>query len=90
MKRIQVLLFSTNYSIQHYSFIYPPSSGTKYCYIVSIIQFRHTDKKFQVLLFNTNNSIQNYSFVSALLDGSKYSYVSLTIQIDISHLFTHS
>ena len=35
-KCLQVLLFNTNYSIQHYSF------GSKYCYVILIIQFRYT------------------------------------------------
>ena len=42
----------------------------------------------QVLLFNTNYSIQCYSFICIQLTGSKYCYVSLTIQVEISHLFT--
>ena len=53
------------------------------------IQLKHTVKKFQVLLFNTNDSIQHYTFICTLLNGSKYCYVSLTIQLEISHLFTH-
>ena len=32
----------------------------------------------------------NYSFVCTQLNGSKYWYVSPTVQIKISHLFTHS
>ena len=44
-------------------------------------------KLLQVLLFNTNYSIQHYLFVRTSLNGSKYSYVSLTIQLNINHLF---
>ena len=55
-----------------------------------IFLFRHTVKEFQVLLFNTNNSIQKYSFVCTQLNDSKYYYLSLTIQLNISHLFKHS
>ena len=47
-------------------------------------------KWFQVSLLKTNHSIQQYSFISAELNGCKYSYVSLSIQLNISHLFTHS
>ena len=32
-------------------------NGSKYCYVIPIIQFRHTLKGFQVFLCNTNNSI---------------------------------
>ena len=46
-------------------------------------------KEFQVLLINTNNSIQHYSFVSTQLNSFKVCYVSLTIQLNICHLFTH-
>ena len=37
-----------------------------------------------------NNSIQHDSFIHTQLNGSKYFYVSLTIQLDISHLFVYS
>ena len=55
-----------------------------------MIKLRHTVEKFQVLLFNTNNFIQHSLFVCTQLNGSKYCYVSLTIQLKISHLFTHT
>ena len=35
-----VLLFNTNNSIQHYSFIYTQSNDFKYCYEIPIIQFK--------------------------------------------------
>ena len=35
----QVLLFNSNNSIQHYSFIYTLLKGSKYCYVILIIQF---------------------------------------------------
>ena len=47
----------------------------------------HTVKEFQVLLFNTNNFIQHYSFVCTQFNSLKYCYVSLTIQLNICHLF---
>ena len=37
-----------------------------------------------------HNSIQHYSFICAQLNGSKYCYVSLTIQLNLSHLFALS
>ena len=73
VKWLQVLLFNTNYSIQHYSFICTQPNGYKYCYVIPIIKFRRTVKEFQVLLFNTSNSIQHYAFIWTLLNGSKYS-----------------
>ena len=88
MKWLQVLLFNTNHSIQHYSFICTQSNGSKYCSVISISQFRHTVKEFQVLLFNTNNSIQENSFICTQLNGYIHPYLSLTIHLD-SHLFTH-
>ena len=84
------MLFNTNYSIQQNSFICTQSNGSKYCYLVPIIQFRHSIKEFQVLLFNTYNSIKHYLFVCTQLNGSNYCYVSLAIQLNISHLITHS
>ena len=62
MREFQVLLFNTNNSIQHYSFISIQSNDSKYYYVIPIIQFRHPIREFQVLLFNTNNSIQQYAF----------------------------
>ena len=52
--------------------------------------FLHTDQLFQVLPFNSDYSIQYYSFICTQLDDSKYCYVSVTIELNISHLFTHS
>ena len=68
-----------------YSFAH--SNGSKYCYVIPIIQFRHTVKEFQVLLFNTNYFIQYYLFIYIQLNGCKYCYVSLTIQFSKSHSF---
>ena len=45
-------------------------------------------KWLQVLLFNINYSSQYYSFDCTQSNGSKYYNVSLTIQLNISHLFT--
>ena len=39
---------------------------------------------------NTNHSVQHYSFIWTKSNSSKYCYVSITIQLDISHLFTLS
>ena len=89
MEWLQVLLFNTNYFIQHYSFICMESNGSKHCYVILMIPFRHTVKGFQVLLFNTCNSIQHYSFICSRLNGSKYCCVIQAIQFSISHLFTH-
>ena len=72
------------------SFICTQSNGYKYSYVIPIIQFQHTVKEFQALLFNTNNSMQYDSFICTQLNSSKYCCVSLTIQLDISHLFTHN
>ena len=57
--------------------------------MIAIIQFKHTVKKFQVLLFDINNSVQYFSFICTQLNDSKYCYVSLTIKLNISHLFAH-
>ena len=88
MKWLQVLIFNTDYSIQHYSFICIHSNDSEYCYVIPIFQFRLKVIEFQVLLFNTNNSIQNFLFVCTQLNCSKHCYASLTIQLS-SHLFTH-
>ena len=63
-------------------------NDSKYCYVIPTIQFRRTFKEFQILLFCTNNACQHYLFVCTQLNGSNYYYVSLTIHLDISHLFT--
>ena len=39
---------------------------------------------------NFTNSIEHYSFVGIQSNGPKYCYLSLTIQLNISYLFTHS
>ena len=44
--------------IQHYSFIRIQLSISKYCYVIPIIQFRHTVKWFQIIPSNSNTSIQ--------------------------------
>ena len=67
MKWLQALLFNTNDSISHYSFICTQSNDSKYCYLISIITFLHTVKRFQV--FHAN------SFIFKRLNGSKYCYV---------------
>ena len=70
MKWFQVLQSNTNSFIQLYSFVCIELNGSKYWYVIPIIQFSHTVKEFQVLLFNTNNSIQQYSFANTELNGS--------------------
>ena len=61
VKWFQILLFNTNTSIQHYSFIYTLLNGSKYSYLTWIIWFRihhlHTVKWLQVFLSNTNSFI---------------------------------
>ena len=54
------------------------------------IQFWRTVEEFQILLINTNNSFQHYPFVCTQFNCSKYCYASLTIQLNIHHLFAHS
>ena len=58
-----------------------------HCYQIRTILFA-IYHFFHALLFNTNYSIQHYSFVCTQLNGSKYFYASLTIQLNICHLFT--
>ena len=94
VKWLRVLLFNTN-SVQN--FICTQSNGSKYCYVIPIIQFRHPGKEFYVLLFSTNNSIHillticitnnsiRQSFVYTQLNGQTVLF--LTIQFSISHLF---
>ena len=89
MKWLQVLLFNTNYSISTLFIHLRKVNGSKYYYVLPIIQYRHTVKEFKLLLFNTNYSIQHYSFVFTQRNGSKYCYVSLKIQFN-SLSFTHS
>ena len=36
---IEILLFNTGYSIEHYSLICTQLNGSKYCYVIPIIQF---------------------------------------------------
>ena len=55
--------------------IFTQLNWSKYCYVISIIQFLHTVKGFQELIFNSNKSIQRYSFVCTQLDGYKYCYI---------------
>ena len=44
------IVFNANNSIQHYSFIFTQTNGSKYCYVIQIFQFQQTVKEFQVLL----------------------------------------
>ena len=98
-KWFQVLLFNTNYSIQHYSFIYIQSNGSKYFYVIPIILcciqvnvfkystqivYLYTLEWFQVLLYNTNNGNEHQSFVYT------QSILFQTIQFNISYLFAHN
>ena len=45
-------------------------------------------QEFQVFPINTNNSYQHHSFVNKQLNCCKYCHVLLTIQINITHLFS--
>ena len=78
------IAINTNNSIQHYSFICTELNGSKYCYVILIIQFLHKVKWFQVFLSKTN------SFICVQLNAFKNHYVTLTIQLKISHLCTDS
>ena len=73
MKWFQVLLFNTDYSIQHYSFV---------C--------THLNSSSLSLSRDAVGVFDNSSQLGTQLDGSKYCYISLTIQLNISHLFIHS
>ena len=53
------------------SFICTQSNGSKYCYVIPIVQFQHTVKGFQVLQFDVNNSVQHPSFICTQLNGFK-------------------
>ena len=88
VKGFLILLFHTNNSIPYYSFICRQLNGSKYWYEILWIQFRLTFKGFLILLFHTDNSIPYYSFICRQLNVSKYYYI--TIQFNISYLFTHS
>ena len=55
--------------------------GSKYFYV---------SLKIHIFWSNINNSINFSLFVSSELNGFKYSRVSLTIQLNISHLFIRS
>ena len=74
---LQLLLFNTNNSIEHYSFA--NSQMAPGIAVKPIFQFRYAVKEFQVLIFNTNNSIKYYSFICTQLNGSRYCLLSLTI-----------
>ena len=63
VKWLQVFLFYTNWSFEHFSLIYSLSNGPKHCYVIPIIQFRHTLHEFKVLLFSPNYSMLHFSFV---------------------------
>ena len=95
MKWWQVLLFNTNYSIQHNSFIYTKSNGFKNCYVIPIIQFRNIIKEFCVLLCITNNSSKHKdrSFVytqsnsqTTLFQTFRFNVSQLSVQVKQFHL----
>ena len=52
--------------------------------------FLHSVKWFHLFLSNTNISICYKYFVCTQLNAFKYCYFTLTIQLNISRLFTHS
>ena len=70
--------------------IYAQLNEFKYRYVTLTIPLRYTVKEFQELYFNTNHFIQYYSFVCTQLNCCKYCYESLTIHLNINHLFIHS
>ena len=73
--------------LQHYSFNYTQSNGSKYCLVISIIQSRYTVKGFK-FCYLTLIILLNNTHLFAQLNYSKYCYVSLIIELNISHLFT--
>ena len=40
------IVFNTNNSTEHYSFICTQSNGSKYCFVIPIIQLKQTVKEF--------------------------------------------
>ena len=52
--------------------------------------FWHIVKWLYLFQSNTNNSIYYELFVCTQFNPLKYCYILLTIQLNISHLFTHS
>ena len=59
-------------------FIWTQLNCSKYCYIISIIQFRYTVQKFLIFLCHTNNSIKHQSFVCTQLNGQTVLFDPLT------------
>ena len=64
-----MLVHNNHNSIPNNYFIYTQTNGSKYFYVISLIQFRLTVKGFQVLLFKTDYSIQYCTFVCIQLNG---------------------
>ena len=87
---IVILTLIILFNIYIDSFICTQSNDSTYYYVVPIILFRHTIKEFQVLLFNTNKySTLLILYLHIVRLFQEYDYVSVTIQLDISHLFAH-
>ena len=59
VKWLQVLLFNTNYSIEHYSFICTQLNGSKYCYVSLTIQILSN----LFILLNGLSSLSNNSIL---------------------------
>ena len=72
VKWFQILLCSTNNSIQYYSFVCTKLNGSKYWYVMPIIQSLHIVKRFQVFHID--------SFICTQLNGSRYYNVIPIIQ----------
>ena len=53
--------------------------------ITSILIFKQIN-----LTQSSNTNLYNSIYYKSKLNGSKYCYISLTIQLNISHLFTQS
>ena len=69
VKWLQILLFNTNYSIQHYSFICTQLNGSKCCYIALTIQLNSClfiQLNGQAVLFVTIQFSISYLFVYSL------------------------
>ena len=66
----EVLLFITNYSIQHYSFICTQLNGSKYCYVSLTIQLNinhlFTQSEDQTVLFQTIQFSLSHLFALSL------------------------
>ena len=87
-KEFQVLLFNTNNSIQHYSFVYTQLNGFKYCYVSVTIQLNNSHFLYTVKWSNSsisNNSISHSHLFAHSLNVKQF---YLTIVRTLSHATT--